>query len=140
MTTATPAAVATPADPAVLRAAIHWFEIPAIDLGRAQAFYERVLATTLRREPMGAVELAVFAYDEPACGGCLMAGASAPQPSTTGALVYLNAEPSLDAALLRVEAAGGRIATPKVQLPGDMGCFAHIVDTQGNRVGLHALA
>ena len=23
-------------------------------------------------------------------------------------------------------------------LPGDMGCFAHIVDTEGNRVGLHA--
>jgi len=25
-----------------------------------------------------------------------------------------------------------------VQLPGDMGCFAHITDTEGNRVGLHA--
>jgi len=36
--------------------------------------------------------------------------------------------------------AGGRIATPKVQLPGDMGCFAHITDTEGNRVGLHSLA
>ena len=40
--------------------------------------------------------------------------------------------------LARVEAAGGRIASPKVQLPGDMGAFAHIVDTEGNRVGLHA--
>ena len=140
--TATHTAAAAPSattTTATLRAAIHWFEIPATDLGRAQAFYEWVLATTLRREPMGAVELAVFAYDEPACGGCLMAGASAPQPSTTGALVYLNAEPSLDAVLARVEAAGGRIATPKVQLPGDMGCFAHVVDTEGNRVGLHAM-
>jgi predicted enzyme related to lactoylglutathione lyase len=27
-----------------------------------------------------------------------------------------------------------------VQLPGDMGCFAHVTDTEGNRVGLHALA
>lgn len=133
VTTAPAAPTATP------RPAIHWFEIPATDLGRAQAFYERVLATTLRREPMGAVELALFAYDEPACGGCLMAGASAPQPSTTGALVYLNAEPSLDAALARVEAAGGSIATPRVQLPGDTGAFAHIVDTEGNRVGLHAM-
>jgi len=48
--------------------------------------------------------------------------------------------PSLDAVLARVEAAGGRIATPKVQLPGDMGVFAHITDTEGNRVGLHALS
>ena len=119
--TATHTAAAAPSattTTATLRAAIHWFEIPATDLNRA---------------------LAVFAYDEPACGGCLMAGASAPQPSTTGALVYLNAEPSLDAVLARVEAAGGRIATPKVQLPGDMGCFAHVVDTEGNRVGLHAM-
>ena len=140
MSTATlSAASTTPVATPALRAAIHWFEIPATDLGRAQAFYERVLATTLRREPMGAVELAVFAYDEPACGGCLMAGASAPQPSTSGALVYLDAEPSLDAALARVEVAGGRIATPKVQLPGEMGAFAHIIDTEGNRVGLHAM-
>jgi uncharacterized protein len=69
-----------------------------------------------------------------------MAGAGAPQPSQQGAMVYLNAEPSLDAVLARVESAGGRITTPKVTLPGDMGCFAHVTDTEGNRVGLHALA
>jgi predicted enzyme related to lactoylglutathione lyase len=89
---------------------------------------------------MGAQTLALFAYDEPAVGGCLMAGANAPEPSLNGAMVYLAAEPSLDAVLARVEPAGGRIATPKVQLPGDMGVFAHIVDSEGNRVGLHALA
>lgn len=122
------------------RAAIHWFEIPARDLDRAQAFYETLLATRLRRETIGAQTLAVFAYDPPAAGGCLMAGAGAPEPSPNGALVYLAAEPSLDAVLARVEAAGGRIATPKVQLPGDMGAFAHIIDSEGNRVGLHALA
>ena len=30
------------------------------------------------------------------------------------------------------------LATPKVQLPGEVGCFAHITDTEGNRIGLHA--
>jgi predicted enzyme related to lactoylglutathione lyase len=40
--------------------------------------------------------------------------------------------------LARVESLGGRITTPKVTLPGDMGVFAHVVDTEGNRVGLHA--
>jgi predicted enzyme related to lactoylglutathione lyase len=68
-----------------------------------------------------------------------MAG-SGIEPSSQGALVYLNAKPSLDAVLARVEAAGGRITTPKVQLPGDMGVFAHVTDTEGNRLGLHALA
>ena len=119
--------------------ALNWFEIPVRDLNRAQAFYETLLATTLRRESIAASQLAVFVSDERGVGGCLMAGDMAPAPSTSGTLVYLNAKPSLDAVLGRVEAAGGRITTPKVQLPGDMGCFAHITDSEGNRVGLHSL-
>ena len=122
------------------RNAIDWFEIPSRDLNRAQTFYETVLATTLRREVIAGSELGVFASDGGGAGGCLMSGANTPAPSTTGTLVYLNAGASLDAALARVEAAGGRITTPKVQLPGDMGCFVHIVDTEGNRVGLHSRA
>jgi len=119
------------------RSAIHWFEIPVRDLDRAQRFYEALFDAPLRREQIGEATLAVFSYDEPGTGGCLFAGGDL-QPSANGSIVYLNAEPSLDAVLARVERAGGRIATPKVQLPGDMGAFAHIIDTEGNRVGLHA--
>ena len=120
--------------------AISWFEIPVADIDRAQRFYETLLAKSMRREQMGPQTLAVFRYDEAGVGGCLLAGDNVPEPAAQGALVYLNAAPSLDAALARVEAAGGRVTTPKVQLPGDMGCFAHITDTEGNRVGLHALS
>ena len=121
--------------------AINWFEIPVRNLDRAQSFYEKLLATTLRREAMGpGTTLAVFGSGDEAVGGCLLAGEGTPEPSVHGTLVYLNAAPSLDAVLARVEAAGGRITTPKVQLPDGMGCFAHITDTEGNRVGLHALA
>ncbi len=120
--------------------AVNWFEIPVLDISRAQTFYEALLGAPMRREAMGPQTLAVFAYDEAGVGGCLLAGPEVPAPSVNGALVYLNATPSLDAALARVAAAGGRIATPKVQLPGDMGVFAHVVDTEGNRVGLHALS
>jgi hypothetical protein len=123
-----------------LQHAVNWFEIPVRDIDRAQAFYEALLAAPMRREAMGPHTLAVFGYGEAGVGGCLLAGADAPAPSAHGSLVYLNAKPSLDAALARAEAAGGHIATPKVRLPGDMGCFAHITDTEGNRVGLHALA
>lgn len=119
---------------------LDWFEIPVQDLARAQRFYETLLGTSLRREQMGESALAVFPYPERATGGCLMAGPGTPEPSASGTLVYLNADPSLDAVLARVERAGGRVATPKVQLPGDMGVFAHVTDTEGNRVGLHARA
>jgi uncharacterized protein len=120
--------------------AINWFEIPVRNMDRAQKFYETLLAAPMKREEMGPNTLAVFSYDESGVGGCLLAGESAPEPSSSGTLAYLNAKPTLDAVLARVEAAGGRITTPKVTLPGDMGVFAHITDTEGNRVGLHSLA
>jgi predicted enzyme related to lactoylglutathione lyase len=120
--------------------AVKWFEIPVRNLDRAQAFYEALLAAPLRREAIGLHALAVFNYDATGVGGCLMAGDDVPAPAADGTLIYLNATPSLDAAMARAVQAGGRIATPKVQLPGDMGCFAHITDTEGNRVGLHAQA
>ena len=120
---------------------INWFEIPVRNLDRAQRFYETLLTTSMRREELGPTKtLAVFGYGDGQVGGCLMAGDGTPEPSASGTLIYLNAAPSLDAVLARVEAAGGRITTPKVQLPGDMGCFAHVTDTEGNRIGLHALS
>lgn len=123
-----------------LRNAAAWFEIPVRDLDRAQAFYATLLGVPLRRETIGANQLAVFPYDHRGVGGCLIAGDAVAEPSAGGTLVYLDVGPSLDATLSRVTAAGGRITTPKVQLPGDMGCFAHVADTEGNRVGLHAMA
>ncbi len=119
--------------------AIDWFEIPVRDIERAQAFYETLLGAPMRRETIAGITLAVFSYAETGVGGCLMAGESAPEPSANGTLIYLNAGPRLDDTLARVAAAGGRITTPKVQLPGGMGCFAHVTDTEGNRIGLHAL-
>ena len=124
------------------RNAINWFEIPATDIARAQRFYEGLLDAPLRREQMGPNTLAVFPYEqEQGTGGCLIAGPGTAKPSAdSGTLVYLNAGASLDKVLERVERAGGRIATPKVALPEGMGFFAHIVDSEGNKVGLHALA
>jgi len=122
------------------RNAIDWFEIPVLDMDRAAAFYEALLGTAVRREAIGPMQLGVFAYDgEQGTGGCLLAGDGVPAPSLDGSLVYLNAGPSLDTVVARVAAAGGRVLVPKVTLPGDMGCFVHIADTEGNRVGLHAL-
>jgi predicted enzyme related to lactoylglutathione lyase len=119
--------------------AVNWFEIPVKNIDRAQAFYEKLLAAKLHRQTVSGQTLAVFPYDDDAVGGCLVAEAGV-EPSTHGTLVYLNAKPSLDAVLARVETAGGRITTPKVQLPGEMGVFAHFTDSEGNRLGLHALA
>ena len=125
-----------------MKNAISWFEIPTVQLDKAQAFYEAVLGCALRREAMGPSVGAVFPYDKAGdgVGGALMCGPTAPVLGSGGTLVYLDASPSLDAALARATEAGGKIALPRQALPPGLGFFAHIVDPDGNRVGLHALA
>ena len=124
-----------------MKNAITWFEIGTSNLASAAAFYETVLGQKMRLENMGPSEGAVFAYDQAAdgTGGALMCGPTAPRPGAAGTLIYLDASPSLDAALERVTKAGGHIALPRQALPPGMGFFAHITDLDGNRVGLHAL-
>lgn len=123
-----------------MKNAINWFEISTTDLDKAQAFYQAVLGRTLRRETMGPSSLAVFPYDpaEGGTGGALLCDPNAPKPGSGGTLVYLDASPSLDAALARVTPAGGQVALPRQALPPGMGFFVHIIDLDGNRVGLHA--
>ena len=120
------------------RNALNWFEIPAVDLDRAQRFYQTLLGTTLKREAMGPEQMAIFAAAADGVAGCLHRGAEPVAPSREGTRVYLDASPSIDAALGRVAAAGGRIATPKVALPEGIGYYALIEDSEGNVVGLHA--
>jgi uncharacterized protein len=122
--------------------AINWFEIPVANLERAMNFYAAMTGTALRREAFGppGEEMAIFEVDtQEGISGCLLSSPDA-KPAQSGTLVYLSAAPSLDAWLTRVESAGGRILVPKTALPPGMGFFAHILDSEGNRVGLHALA
>lgn len=124
-----------------MKNAVTWFEIPSTQLDKAQAFYEAVLECKMRREPMGPSEGAVFPYEaEEGVGGAILAGPTAPAPASGGTLIYLDASPSLDAALARAVKAGGKVALPRQALPPGLGFFAHITDLDGNRVGLHAAA
>jgi len=119
--------------------AIHWFEIPVADLDRAQRFYETLFARTMNREQMGPKSLAIFAYED-GIGGALVKSATAPAPGVDGALVYLNAGPSLDVVLARAGELGAQVLQPKTELPRDIGFIAQVVDSEGNRIGLHSPA
>ena len=116
-----------------------WFEIPAREFDRATRFYEEVLGVSLRRETMGPMTLGVFPHAEPQSSGCVMAGPGL-EPGTTGTILYLNARGRLREALAATPAAGGRVVLPVTELPEGMGRFAHILDTEGNRIGLHEAA
>lgn len=112
-----------------------WFEIPTIDLDRAQAFYEYILGVPLKREPMGEAELAVFPYGGQRHVSGALIHHDEYRPTVQGSVVYLSVE-DLAPVLQRVGDHGGDPLVPRTAIPGDRGYFAQFVDTEGNRVGL----
>jgi predicted enzyme related to lactoylglutathione lyase len=113
-----------------------WFELPADDFERAIHFYESILSTTLKREQFGPETLAIFPYERPGISGAIV-----PRPGQSGGgpIVYLNADGRLDATIAAVAANGGAVLVEKTEI-GPTGAFALIRDTEGNRVGLHAIS
>ena len=124
-----------------MRNALNWFEIPATDMERAVRFYERIFQVKMNTSPAGGEGYLMSMFPDggmEGVGGALVSGEGY-VPSATGTLVYLNCNPSLSAVLGRVEAAGGQIIVPMTDI-GENGFFAFIIDSEGNRVGLHESA
>ncbi len=120
--------------------AVNWFEIPVHDMDRAQTFYESVLGRPLRRENFGGEVLTVFPHDKPGAGGALQLGTNTPAASGNGVRIYLDCMPSIDAVIAKIAPAGGTVIASKIALPPGMGFIAHLRDTEGNEIGLHAMA
>lgn len=117
--------------------AITWFEIPSVDLQRAVRFYGDMLGQPLKRMEMFGAPFYAFAYQPPGVGGCVVRQDSQ-RPSDQGTIPYLRCPAPLADALARATAAGGRTVQAPLDLPDDMGKVAQIIDSEGNRVGLHA--
>lgn len=117
---------------------VSWFEIPVTDFARAKAFYETVLGVTIETMVMGPVTMGFFSSDPNAVSGAIV-HAEGCTPSAQGTIVYLNGGDDLAAMLGRVEGAGGVIAVPKTEIGNNFGYFAHFIDTEGNKIGLHSM-
>jgi predicted enzyme related to lactoylglutathione lyase len=73
-------------------------------------------------------------------GGALVDSGGFHKPSATdGPLIYLNGNPDVQNILDKVEAAGGKIMMPKTEISPEYGNMAVIIDTEGNRIGLHSI-
>jgi uncharacterized protein len=118
--------------------AINWFEIPVTNFARAKAFYETLLGITIEPMVMGPTTMGFLSSDPNAVGGALVHEENA-MPSKQGTIVYLNGGEDLAPMLARVAGAGGSIAVPKTEIGNDFGFFAHFIDTEGNKVGLHSM-
>ena len=115
--------------------AIHWFEIPALDMDRAVKFYNQVLGYAMAPFTMHNCTMAMFPC-ESAVGGAICKQDDF-QPSKQGSLVYLDCGPDLSVSLAKIEPAGGKVVMPKTAI-GEHGFIALFLDTEGNRVGLHS--
>ncbi|TAJ12303.1 VOC family protein [Marinilabiliaceae bacterium JC017] len=120
---------------------VGWFEIPVIDMERAIKFYETVFDVKLNREPMGPFDMAFFPRFEDGLGaaGALVFQPDNYKPSTNGPLIYFTPRSiDLNVELNRVEAAGGKIISPKTLIKEEIGYMALFLDTEGNRLALHS--
>lgn len=121
---------------------ITWFEIPVSDIDRAKTFYEAILDIEMVIRVDGNDEAVFFPFNPnvvQATSGRVTGVLSKSDrniPSSNGTVVYINASPSIQDVLDKVERAGGKIVAPKLQIPA--GFIAIIMDTEGNKVGLHA--
>lgn len=116
---------------------LHWVELPKQNVERATSFYSSVLKINLSVMEAVGMKTTFFSHSSTTqTGGCLMQS-TAYVPSDKGSIIYFNGGSDLHNTLNRVEKARGKILLPKTSL-GQNEFMAHILDSEGNRVGLHA--
>ncbi len=121
-----------------MKNALNWFEIPSINHDRAVQFYSSILDAPLHLEVIEGVPNAILPYDggdQGAVGGAVIFDARV-KPTADGSVPYLNCQGQLDEVLARVLSAGGQIIMPRKD--SVFGSSAWILDTEGNRIGLHS--
>lgn len=122
---------------------INWFEIPVLNTERAKKFYEFLFGIEMQTREMNGMEMTFFPMDplmkSGKVSGALVKGEHM-VPSKAGTLIYLNANPSIQLIEDKVEAAGGKIVQPKMLISEEVGYLAFFIDTEGNRLALHANA
>lgn len=119
--------------------AINWFEIPATDLQRAKTFYQTIFGIDDMEEmEMMGNKMAFLPFEDGngKVSGALVQGEGY-KPTVDGALVYLNADPNMEAAD-KIESAGGKILMPKTHIGDNIGYMAVFIDSEGNRMALHS--
>ena len=114
-----------------------WFDIPVVDLDRANTFYAAVLGVRVDKNEFDGISFSVLEHDQ-GNGGCLV-----PNPgevtSDKGILLYLNVDGRIRDSVTLVGKHGGKVVDD-VHAIGPHGFRAIVHDSEGNRIALHSNA
>lgn len=115
---------------------VQWLEIAASDLERAKEFYAKVFKLEFQFIEMPESKMYMFGGPgQPGSAGCLVQGKGS-TPSAEGTVVYFACD-DVATELQLAQDNGGQLVIPKTDI-GEFGFFAQILDTEGNRIGLHS--
>lgn len=113
-----------------------WVDIPVTDLNRAVTFYQAVLDKEVKQISEHGFEFALLPHENDNVSACLCVIENR-QPSTQGALIYLNVEGRLEHAVAKVKSLGQTVVNEAEQI-GPYGRRAIIIDTEGNGIALYS--
>ena len=117
------------------------FEIPVDDMGRAKKFYKSIFGWKLVDFPMQggmvytmATTVEVDKKQMPKEKGAINGGLMRRSAKISAPVLAINVS-SVDRSIKKVEAAGGMVVEPKIEIP-NMGYYAYVKDCEGNVIGL----
>lgn len=110
---------------------VSWFEIPVLNTERAVKFYSNVFRVKIREEN-GMFFFPMTKFADGASGSLVKVENN--KPTKTGTLIYFYTD-NLDKSIKLVLSNGGKLL--KVEDIGKYGKYAHVLDTEGNRIGIH---
>ena len=120
---------------------VGWFEIPTSDMERAIQFYKAVFGFEFHLMKMPQIDMALFPSvdDGMGSGGALVHNADFYKPLSNGVLIYFTSPSgNITNELEKVGAAGGQVLIPRTQISEEHGYMGLIIDSEGNRIGLHS--
>ena len=113
-------------------------EISTSDFSRAVTFYKAILSVSIEEVEMDGTKMGLLPSDGETVNVLLVKGNDY-KPTAEGTVIYFNAGDDLQPTLDKIEPNGGKVIVPKTEISAEMGFFALIIDSEGNKIGLHSI-
>ena len=117
---------------------IAWYDIPALDLDRAIAFYTAVLGAPVEKKQVGDTLLGLLPTPDGGRMGCIRV-MSGFKPSADGIALTFDVEGRLRRTVAAVKALGGSVRA-EIYSIGEFGYMAKVIDSEGNGISLRSSA